>query len=158
MQPKPRRADKVRIRPAREADVEAMARLLGRLFAQEAEFKADAAAQRRGLRLILRHPSRGSLLVADAGGRVVGMVSLLASVSTALGAPVAWLEDLVVDPASRGRGLGRSLLGAALALARRRGWKRVSLLTDADNARAQALYRSHGFESSPMRPYRRRVG
>ena len=134
-----------------------MVALLGRLFEQEAEFRPDPSRQRRGLLLILAEPERACLLVAERHGEVVGMISLLAIVSTALGARAAWLEDLVVAPAQRRQGVGRRLLQAALAEARRRGWRRISLLTDADNAAAQALYQAHGFTASPMRPYRKTV-
>jgi ribosomal protein S18 acetylase RimI-like enzyme len=134
-----------------------MVALLGSLFEQEAEFRPHANRQRRGLRLILADPQGCCLLVAERRGTVVGMVSLLASVSTALGARVAWLEDLVVAPEQRRRGVGRRLLQAAVAEARRRGWRRVSLLTDADNAASQALYQAQGFIASPMRPYRRKI-
>lgn len=134
-----------------------MVGLLNHLFAQEAEFTPEPRLQRRALRRILAHPSIGRLWVVEAHGEVLGMVSLLASVSTALGSPVAWLEDLVVVPEWRGRGLGKILMKAALAEAKRRGWKRVSLLTDEANLPAQAFYRKHGFSASPMRPYRRLI-
>jgi ribosomal protein S18 acetylase RimI-like enzyme len=94
------------------------------------------------------------LLVAREGAEVVGMVSLLWSTSTALGGPVAWLEDLVVAEDRRGQGLGKALLEAAVAHGRARGLLRITLLTDGDNARAQALYASLGFQASPMVPMR----
>jgi ribosomal protein S18 acetylase RimI-like enzyme len=138
------------IEPAREQDLPGCAVLLGHLFAQEAEFQPDPEAQLRGLRRILGDPGQGQLLVARDGDRILGMVSLLWSTSTALGGPVAWLEDLVVAPGSRGLGLGRALLEAAAARCRALGVSRITLLTDGDNARAQALYRSFGFRTSPM--------
>ncbi|HTB21842.1 MAG TPA: GNAT family N-acetyltransferase [bacterium] len=142
------------VRFARKADLKSLAALLGQLFSQEAEFKPEPALQLRALRLILSRPSTGQIFVAEAGGRVVGMLSLLSSVSTALGGPVAWLEDLVVAPDWQGQGVGKGLLRAALAEARKRGWRRISLLTDADNLRSQGLYRKHGFIRSTMRVYR----
>jgi len=144
----------LRIEPARADDLDAMAGLLGLLFTQEAEFRPDPALQARGLRAILLDPAVGQLLVAREGGAVVGMVSLLWSVSTALGGPVAWLEDLVVAEDRRGQGLGGALLAAAVALGRERGLLRITLLTDGDNARAQALYAAQGFGASPMTPMR----
>ena len=148
---------KFTLRPARKGDVESLVALLGQLFAQEVEFKPDPARQRRALRLILGSPSVGRILVAEVEGRVVGMVSLLASVSTALGGPVAWLEDLVVASEWRGQGLGKRLVKEALAEAKKRGWRRLSLLTDSDNLRAHALYRGLGFVASPMRIFRRLI-
>ena len=142
------------IETAGQADLEAMAGLLGRLFDQEAEFRPDPALQVRGLRAILQEPARGQLLVAREGEDVVGMVSLLWSVSTALGGPVAWLEDLVVAEPRRGLGVGRALLAAAVALGRERGLLRITLLTDGDNVKARTLYAAQGFEVSSMVPMR----
>jgi GNAT superfamily N-acetyltransferase len=148
----------IRIEPAREADLCQCAALLGLLFAQEADFQPDPAAQARGLRRIFDDSAQGQLLLARDGGQVRGMVSLLWSVSTALGGPVAWLEDLVVAPEWRGQGLGRALVTAAVELCRERGLGRISLLTDDDNHRAQALYASLGFRASSMVPMRLQLG
>ncbi len=143
------------IRPATPADLPALCDLLAQLFAQEAEFSPDRAAQQRGLAAILADPGLGILLIAVEGGRVVAMVSLLYTVSTALGARVALLEDMVVDAGARGRGLGSALLEHAIAHARASGCRRITLLTDDDNAAAQRFYGRHGFVRSPMRPLRR---
>jgi GNAT superfamily N-acetyltransferase len=143
-----------RVREARQADLEAMVELLGYLFKQEAEFAPAPAKQRRALSLILAQPSAGRLLVLTLGGKVLGMVSLLFTISTAEGGKCAWLEDLVVRPDQRGRGHGTRLLRAALDWARRQGITRITLLTDSDNAGARALYLRQGFSSSAMQPLR----
>lgn len=140
--------------PARAEDLPRLVELLGVLFAQEADFTPDPERQRRGLQAILAEPSAGSIHVAREGGAVIGMVVLLHTVSTAEGGRVAWLEDLVVDPSCRGRGVGRLLLRHAIAQARAAGLLRLTLLTDADNERARALYASEGFAGSAMRPMR----
>ena len=59
-----------------------------------------------------------------------------------------------VTPAARGRGVGGCLLEAAIAHARASGCRRLTLLTDADNAGAQRFYRRRGFVASPMLPFR----
>lgn len=142
------------IAPATLADIPAMVALLGELFAQEAEFAPDEAAQARGLRLILDDPHAGLLLIARDGAQAVGMVSLLFTVSTALGARVALLEDMVVAATHRNAGTGSKLLEEALHRARLAGCRRVTLLTDAVNAAAQRFYQRHGFTPSPMLPFR----
>jgi GNAT superfamily N-acetyltransferase len=142
------------IEPASEPFLSQCVDLLGLLFAQEADFQPDPAAQLRGLRRILADPAQGQLLLARDGEEVLGMISLLWSTSTALGAPVAWLEDLVVAPGRRGQGLGRALAIAAVELCRERGLGRITLLTDSDNDRARALYASMGFRPSTMVPMR----
>jgi GNAT superfamily N-acetyltransferase len=136
------------------ADCQALADLLGVLFTQEDEFVPDVSAQTRGLSLILADPGVGHILAARVGGRVVGMVSVLYTVSTALGAKVALLEDMVVAPQERGRGIGSALLDHAIAFARSQGCRRMTLLTDGGNVRAQTFYRRHGFAGSEMTPMR----
>ncbi|MFC0709411.1 GNAT family N-acetyltransferase [Azorhizophilus paspali] len=142
------------IRPASATDIPALCRLLDQLFAQEAEFTPDREAQQRGLAAIVEDPRVGEILLAEEDGRPLGMVNLLYTISTALGTPVALLEDMVVDAMARGRGLGTQLLEAATATARRRGCRRITLLTDADNLDAQRFYARQGFARSPMIPLR----
>lgn len=139
---------------ATAADLPGLCDLLEVLFSQEAEFKPDRAAQERGLMMILESPQVGHILAARQEGRVVGMVSLLYTVSTALGGRVALLEDLVVLPALRGQGLGARLLAQALELAQGQGCLRITLLTDADNFAAHKFYARQGFGPSPMVPLR----
>jgi len=143
------------VTPATAADIPALCELLDLLFTQEAEFAPDRDAQISGLRTIIDDPALGTILVARDADAVLGMVNLLWTVSTALGTRVALLEDMVIAPDARGRGLGGDLLEAALRHARERGCRRITLLTDADNFRAQLFYRRHGFSASPMLPYRR---
>lgn len=145
----------MQVTPATLADLPALCELLDCLFTQEAEFSPDRDAQLRGLRRIVDDPEVGTILVARDGDAVLGMVNLLWTVSTALGARVALLEDMVIAAAARDRGLGGALLEAAVDHARERGCRRITLLTDADNTRAQAFYRRHGFVASPMLPFRR---
>jgi GNAT superfamily N-acetyltransferase len=58
------------------------------------------------------------------------------------------LEDLFVDGAARGAGLGRALVEATLDRARRRGCRRVELDTNERNDAALALYGSFGFSAT----------
>jgi len=131
-----------------------MTALLGQLFERERDFKPQASLQRAGLRRLLKPGAKAALYVAEARGQVLGMVSLLVITSTALGKPVALLEDLVVDRHWRGQGLGSALLDHALAEGIKQGLGRITLLTDPGNHSAQALYRSRGFKISAMRAMR----
>ncbi|MFH0245150.1 GNAT family N-acetyltransferase [Streptomyces sp. HK10] len=62
-------------------------------------------------------------------------------------ATFAWLCDVYVAPAARGRGLGKALVGAALAELEPYGLKRVLLATED----AHGLYEGLGFRS-PVGP------
>ncbi|WP_020163491.1 GNAT family N-acetyltransferase [Methyloversatilis discipulorum] len=145
----------MQIEAATPEDIPALCALLSALFAQEAEFTPDAAAQARGLAMIIGDPRVGSVLVARRDGEVVGMVNLLFTVSTALGERVVLLEDMVVAPSVRGAGVGSALLTAAIDFARAQRCPRITLLTDRVNADAQRFYARHGFTASDMLPMRR---
>jgi len=135
---------------AERADVPQLVELLGILFTQEHELTPDAQKQRRALELILADPSRARVYVAREGGRVVAMAALHFTTSTAEGGKVAWFEDCIVRPEHRRKGVGKALLEYVIAQAKVEGALRVMLLTDGDNAGAQALYRKSGFRDSAM--------
>jgi ribosomal protein S18 acetylase RimI-like enzyme len=138
------------IRRATTDDLPVLCALLGHLFAQEAEFTPDTDAQTRGLRRIIESPEGGDILVTCEHGTPIGMVNLLYLTSTALGSKVALLEDMIIAPAHRGAGHGNRLLDAAIAHARSQGCRRITLLTDGDNAIGQRFYARHGFIPSSM--------
>ncbi len=137
-----------------QKDLPRLVELLGILFESEAEFTKDPEKQRAGLQAILADPSKGRIFVAREGREVVAMASLLYTVSTAEGGRAAWFEDLVVAPEQRQRGIGEALLKHVVAEARKEGVLRLTLLTDMQNERAQAMYRRVGFVGSPMKPMR----
>lgn len=136
-------------------DIPQLCLLLDLLFEQEAEFRPDHDRQARGLAAIMETSGTGDIFMARREGRVIGMVSLLYSVSTALGAPVALLEDMVIAPDERGSGVGSALISHALEHAENMGCKRITLLTDHDNIPAQQFYQKHGFERSSMLVFRK---
>jgi ribosomal protein S18 acetylase RimI-like enzyme len=139
---------------AKPADLPRLVELLGILFESEAEFSPNAEKQRAALQAILADPSRGKIFVARDGREVVAMASLLYTVSTAEGGKAALFEDLVTAPEHRKRGIGEALLKHVVTQARAEGVLRITLLTDMQNERAQAMYRRVGFVGSPMKPMR----
>ena len=61
------------------------------------------------------------------------------------------IEGIALKEDLRGRGLGRSLLGAAMARLGERGFARCGLLVATDNAPAFALYRAAGFQAAEVK-------
>lgn len=139
---------------AARSDIPRLVELLGQLFSQEREFSPDPEKQREALEAILADRSRGRLFVAREGSEVVGMASLLYTVSTAEGGKAALFEDLIVDPKHRRKGVGAKLVGYVIQQARAEGILRITLLTDLENDTALGLYRKLGFVDSPMKPMR----
>ncbi|HEY3327918.1 MAG TPA: GNAT family N-acetyltransferase [Novimethylophilus sp.] len=143
--------ESISISDAAEKDVPTLVSLLAELFSIEQDFQPDTDKQARGLRLLMAAPDRGVIKVARTqAGDVIGMVSAQLVISTAEGAPSAWVEDMVVSRSWRTRGIGRVLLAAALDWARDRGATRAQLLVDLDNAPALRYYGHLGWESSRL--------
>lgn len=94
-----------------------------------------------------------TLLVAYDVGRVVGMLTLITfEIPTAVR---AWIEDVVVDEAARGRGVAALLVEAALERATERGARTVDLTSRPDREAANRLYVRMGFEARATNVYRR---
>lgn len=142
------------IEPATLSDIPRLCELLAILFTQESEFSPNPTLQAQALRAILDEPETGTILVLREADGVVGMVSLLYTVSTFLGGRVALLEDMVVEPAQRGKGRGGELVQGAIEQARKAGCRRITLLTDGHNMAARKFYETVGFQQSFMQPYR----
>lgn len=139
---------------AKISDIAQMAALIGLLFEFEGEFSPNREKQERALRLILEQPHIGRLFVARKGEEIVGMVSLLFTVSTYTGGPAVILEDMVVPEPFRKMGIGTMLLKHVIAFAARNGYSRITLLTDRVNEAARRFYERHGFTLSEMAPMR----
>ncbi len=93
-----------------------------------------------------------ALLVARIDGEIVGSLTLaFYRIPTGL---KAWIEDVVVDDAARGQGVGESLSRHAVDEARRRGAKDVALTSRPSRAAANRLYRRLGFEPRETNVYR----
>jgi GNAT superfamily N-acetyltransferase len=78
--------------------------------------------------------------LAEREGRVVGCAVAVLHEGTWTTEPACYLEDLFVDPAARGCGVGRALIDDLLERARRRGWSRLYWHTEANNTAARHLY------------------
>ncbi len=92
---------------------------------------------------LLKSPS-AALFTAEEGERILGMLTLVCY--DVPSGRKAWIEDVVVDEAARGRGIGRSLVEAALTCAGEQGVEKLMLTSSERRKAAHALYRRMGFE------------
>lgn len=148
-------ASPVIIRPATRADLDAIGRL-GALLVQvhhdfdARRFMAPTPETRRGyggyLGSQLAEPNV-VVLVAEERGAVLGYTyaGVEGNDYMALRGPAGVLYDIIVDPAHRGRGVGKLLFDAVLAALRARGAPRVVLSTAERNEGAQRLFAREGF-------------
>jgi ribosomal protein S18 acetylase RimI-like enzyme len=148
-------AETVTIRAATDADRPALCQLAVELVRQHvgydpARYQPPADVAAAYAELLAHHLGRPEsvVLVADAGGRVVGYVfgAVEAPSLVALAGRAGWVHDLYVAPTARGRGAGGRLLDAAVAALHRIGCPGGVLLgVAAQNVAAAALFRGRGF-------------
>jgi GNAT superfamily N-acetyltransferase len=139
----------IQIRNAFADDIDAMNGLLSELFTIEDDFIINSAKQQQGLELLLQKPD-AKILVATHLDRVVGMVSMQSLISTASGARVGLIEDMIVTHDLRGKGIGKLLLSAMIEESEQLGYVRLSLGADRRNDAAFEFYKRFEFKSSNM--------
>ncbi|MEO1845543.1 MAG: GNAT family N-acetyltransferase [Akkermansiaceae bacterium] len=145
----------IRVEPATIEDLPALVGLVMELMALQPDFTPDRRAQERGIRLILEEPSRGRIIVLRNNDRILGMVNLLFTISTAVGGFAILMEDMVIHPDHRGQGFGSLLVEHVVKFAEAKNFRRITLLTDKLSSQSQAFFKQHGFEFSHLIPMRR---
>ncbi|MEV7975963.1 GNAT family N-acetyltransferase [Streptomyces sp. NPDC086519] len=138
----------VEVAVVREADgesVEALARLLPQLSSKARPLDREVVQA-------LLSSDANTLLVARVDGEVVGMLTLVMfPLPSGLRARI---EDVVVDEAARGHGVGGALTEEALRLAEAAGARTVDLTSRPSRQAANRLYERIGFEARDSRVYR----
>lgn len=125
--------------------VEPIGRMLQQLTGTKTTFDEEQ------LRIII-HDMSCRLFVARSQGEVVGMFSLCTYSSPSM--RKVWLEDVVVDSAARGRGIGRAMVAYAINFARQLAPCCLMLTSSPHRTEANALYRSMGFEPKQTNLYK----
>ena len=92
-----------------------------------------------------------ALWVAEQGGEVAGSVFILPAAGEDEG--TAQLRMLYVEPAFRGRGIGKRLVEEAVRFSRASGYKRIILWTQDCLASARRIYQAAGFQLLREEPH-----
>lgn len=95
------------------------------------------------------------LFAAKDKDEIVGMACLV--VMETPSAVRSRLEDVVVDEAYRGQGIGSSLIEAVVGLARKKGAKSLDFTSNPDREAANKLYMRLGFERRETNVYRMKL-
>jgi ribosomal protein S18 acetylase RimI-like enzyme len=101
---------------------------------------------------VVSSPATDLFIALDDGGTIIGMATLVAfRIPTGMR---AWIEDVTVDEAGRGQGVGTALTRAMLDRARELGCKTVELTSRPSREAANRLYQRLGFTPRDTNVYR----
>ncbi len=136
--------DSIRLRFARREDVALILRLIRELAAYEKLSDEVAADEARLAAALFGEQRYAEVVLAERSGAAVGFALFFHNFSTFLALPGIYLEDLYVEPASRGLGIGALLLSFLAHLARERGCGRLEWAVLDWNESAIGFYRRLG--------------
>ena len=88
---------------------------------------------------------RGSLVVAEESGNVLGMASISFNLALRYNGEYCQLEELVVDQDARGKNVGGLLIEETIRLAKKRGCKEFGLYILESTKHNQTFYEKYGF-------------
>lgn len=143
------------VRPAREADLQALMPLLRGYADFYNSNPSDEGLAQMALEVIAAPEDDAFILVATDGeeGEVVGFALNQWKWSSLQGARIPVLDDLFVAEAHRGAGHADALITAVAEVARRHGAPIVAWLTMPDNKRAHAVYDRVGGKAEALLEY-----
>jgi GNAT superfamily N-acetyltransferase len=139
--------DAIGVRRAGRSDLDrvlALYRLLDGPYAATGQAISEYGAWRT-----LTDDPRQHLLVAEAGGRIVGTATVIVIANIGHGGkPWAAVENVVVAEECRGRGVGTRLMAAVGEMARRFGCYKLVLSSNAVRTEAHEFYRRLGWRQT----------
>lgn len=104
---------------------------------------------------ILANTEQLSLVYCQEGAQIIGMASMCTY--SVLSGSKGWVEDVVVDINSRGKGIGRKLMEKLLSIAQQKNLTEVLLFTGNHRESAIHLYQKLGFVASESGMYRLKI-
>ena len=128
-----------------EAHYQAIIHLLGQLTTRSIRFTEEDYRKQ----LTSPHSPLFLLLEDD---NVIGMLTVGTYLSPT--GSKAWIEDVVVDNAYRGQGLGKMLVTHAIAYCKEQGIETVMLTSNPKRIAANVLYKSLGFNFKETNIYK----
>jgi GNAT superfamily N-acetyltransferase len=145
-------AEGVEILPARTDEIEELLPLI-RAYCEFYETEPNDEGLRKMFETLISDPSQGAVFIARDGGTAVGFATLDWKWSSLKAARIGYLEDLFVDPETRGRGIADALIEVCADRCREHGMPAMEWLTAPDNHRAQKVYERTGADSDTYVEY-----
>lgn len=143
------------ILPVTPADAEILLRMAGD-FHREDGHPLEPGVE-AGIRKLAHGDPTAPTWIIRENDAAVGYVALSLGHTVMAGGPDGFIDDLYLEPAARGRGIGRQVLAFVEARARELGFRALHLEVELANTRAQRTYAAAGFEASPRKLMTKRL-
>jgi len=140
----------ITVQRADDTHVRDMARLLN-FLGDVMERKTDVSTRdlERNLEILLSDP-RACILVALSDTGMVGVVNFSIRRTAMHRAASALIDELVISPDMRGKGIGFILINAAVGEARNMGCCEIEASTEMSNLSARRFYKKCGFDTESL--------
>ena len=138
--------NKLVIRPAEEKDASDIIKSIKELADYEKLSDMVVVSEDDIMRVVFGKDKFVEILIAEYEGNFAGQALFFNNFSTFLGKPGIYLEDLVVRPKYRGKGIGKALLQKIIDLAKERNYGRVEWSVLDWNEPAIKFYQNIGAE------------
>ena len=138
--------NKLVIRPAEEKDASDIIKLIKELADYEKLSDMVVVSEDDIMKVVFGKDKFVEILIAEYEGNFAGQALFFNNFSTFLGKPGIYLEDLVVRPKYRGKGIGKALLQKIIDLAKERNYGRVEWSVLDWNEPAIKFYKNIGAE------------
>ena len=139
------------IRLATENDLQAAFKLMTELGYPDVELARFAKTYHE----VLEHPAMLLIVAEDENEKVIGLASISNRPRLRLTGNLVTIDEFVIAANARGKGAGRELLNAAIAMAKKLGARRLELETNrARESYRREFYIKNGFieaDSAVMR-------
>lgn len=136
------------IRPAREADAHLILTFVKLIAENDGDLEHVVATEEDVRRALFGEPPYAEGVIAYLTGEPVGCAVFCPKYSSYSGKIALYLEDLVVSPRARGKGVGRRLLQHVAGVAVQRGANRLEWFVTKTNSSAISFYRSLGAQTA----------
>lgn len=131
--------------PLTAAGVDRALAMMARLYSNVMRF--DASHARAAIEWLMENDSCGAAWIIEADGQTAGYLVLTVGYSLEFHGRYGLLDELFVEEAFRGQGIGARALAFAEHVSRLRGLQALRLEVGRANPRAVALYQRSGFEA-----------
>jgi ribosomal protein S18 acetylase RimI-like enzyme len=140
----------VRLVSAKLTDLDAIIPFVREFYAHF-KYPFVKAQKRDVLKALILNRTLGRILLIEHNGKRIGYVLIAFSFGLEFNGPVAFIDELFIEPSERQKGVGSQVLKQVEALCFRLGMKAVRLESEANNKRATALYARSGYHDHGRR-------